>query len=134
MTSDYMIYVTISTNTCSKLKTISDKSTRAETCQTILLVISRFLSLSLPLSLSYSFLCNFAQMWNLFEKSMSLIEKWAYFNWLIWAYFHWFAFGTQFWLFSKVMCCWNWYVRFLQFNYYNNWNLKIKVTVLKINM
>ena len=77
MTSDYMIYVTISTNICSKSKTISDKSTLAEICQTILLVISRLLSLS------YSFLCNFAQMWNLFEKSMSLIEKWAYFNWLI---------------------------------------------------
>ena len=83
MTSDYMIYVTISTNICSKSKTISDKSTLAEICQTILLVISRLLSLSLSLSLSYSFLCNFAQMWNLFEKSMSLIEKWAYFNWLI---------------------------------------------------
>ena len=83
MTSDYMIYETISTNICSKSKTISDKSTLAEICQTILLVISRLLSLSLSLSLSYSFLCNFAQMWNLFEKSMSLIEKWAYFNWLI---------------------------------------------------
>lgn len=77
MTSDYTIYVTISTNICSKSKTISDKSTLAEICQTILLVISRLLSLS------YSFLCNFAEMWNLFEKSMSLIEKWAYFNWLI---------------------------------------------------
>ena len=39
MTSDYLIYVTISTKICNKLKTVSDESALAEASRTILLVI-----------------------------------------------------------------------------------------------
>ena len=46
-TSNYLIYVTISTSKCNKSKTVSDESTLAETSQAILLVIYRVLSLIL---------------------------------------------------------------------------------------
>ena len=54
MISDYLIYVTMSTNICNNSKTVSDESTLAETRQVILLVIYCISSLILFVQLKMS--------------------------------------------------------------------------------
>ena len=53
MTSNYLIYVTISTNISSNSKTVSDECTLVENSRTILLVIYRVSSLILFVQLTY---------------------------------------------------------------------------------
>ena len=53
MTSDYLIYVTISTNICGKSKTFSQESTLAESSLTILIVVSRVFYLNFFVQLTY---------------------------------------------------------------------------------